>query len=433
MSAPRIEVSETTTLEPARDGRLLPYGAITFLALGASLVFGEPSIAPIAVPFALALAVGLRRTGPVEVTSRIVLFADRVLEGDQVDGHLEIAWQGEADAHAVIHRLRGVSAQSPKDASQWIPSTEQVELPIRLTAAHWGRHTIGDVWLRLTLPGGLVSWTGQVLVGPPVRVLPGTERLSQLLSPMESRTVWGVHGSSRVGEGHEFAELRPYVPGDRLRDLNWAATARHGRSIVNRHHPEVSGDVVIAVETYDDGSAASARILAKTARAAWALASVHMRANDRVGLVGLGGSTRWLPPAGGRLAQYTLMDTLLRMGGEAVERISVARRAVDVPQGALIIALSTLHDDHSLLTLMSWRVRGRSVVVVMMDPSALLDPPESPAEALARRLWDLELERRIGELRRVGIAVVRAPVDGDMAPVVSALRRARRSTVTMRR
>src|SRR5690606_39941604 len=127
--------------------------------------------------------------------------------------------------------------------------------------------------------------------------------------------------------------------------LDWAATARLRRPFVNRHHPELAGDVVIAIDALTDGSAASTAVLARAARAAWALASVHLRANDRVGLAGLGGSTQWLPPAGGRLARYRLLETLLRIGGEAADRVvMMSRRGVDVPPGALIIALTSLYD-----------------------------------------------------------------------------------------
>lgn len=432
MSAPPTEVSRTITLQPARDGRLLAYGVFSAGILGIALIMGEPGLTPLGVPFALAVALGLRRSGPVEVTARVILLADQVLEGDTVDGRLEITWSGAFDAHALIHHPRGVTPDAAPDLTARAASTDRLELPFRLTAAQWGRHSIGEVWLRLTVPFGLLSWTGRVMAGPSVRVLPGAERLSRVLSPAYSRAAWGMHRSSRVGDGHEFAELRPYAPGDRVRDLNWAATARHGRPIVNRHHPEVAGDVVIALDAVDDGSDTSRAVLTRTARVAWALASVHMRANDRVGLVGLGRSTQWLPPAGGRLAQYKLMDTLLRIGGEAADKVLVSQRWVDVPSTALVIGISTLQDEASLRTLMAWRARGRSVAVITIDSTPVLGPEASRSERLATRLWSLDLEHRMAKLRRVGMAVVRAPVDGAMTPVVSALQRARRAPPTRR-
>jgi uncharacterized protein (DUF58 family) len=432
MSAPPVSATATATLRPTLDGRLLPYGALTILAMAAAIVFGEPHLVALAAPFAVAIALGLDRTHPVEVVARFELFSDRVLEGDTLEGRLELSWEGEFDAEVLIHRLRGVKAASPEATTAHEAGTRRIELPVQLVATRWGRHSIGEVWLRLTRPFGLMSWTGRVMEAPHARVLPGTERLRQLLSPTRSRTVWGAHRSSRLGDGHDFAELRPYTPGDRLRDLNWAATGRYGRPIVNRHLPEVSGDVVIALDAFDDGSVTSREVLAKTARVAWALASFHLRANDRVGLVGIAAGTQWMPPAGGRLAQYKLMDTLLQVGGEAVDRVSVTPRWVDVPPAALVIAVSTLHAERSMMTLMSWRARGQSVAVVMIDPASMWDPPESVPGQLANRLWHLELERRTAELRRAGIAVVRAPVDGAIGPVLSALRRARRAPARRR-
>ena len=425
MTEPATEVRRTTAIPPARDARLIPYAALGGGVTVAGLVFGEPTVFALAAPFLLALALGLRRTGAIEVTARMTLYSDRVLEGDLVEGLLELSWDGPFDAHVLVHRLRGVATASGEPPAEVVTHTDRVEIPLRLRASQWGRHSVGEVWVRLTLPFGLLSWTGRVIDGPAVRILPGSERLSDLLSPTNSRTAWGVHGSRRIGDGHEFAELRPYVPGDRLRDMNWAATARHGRPIVNRHHPEVSGDVVIALEAFDDGSAASVEVLARAARAAWALASVHMRANDRVGLVGLTGRTLWLPPAGGRLAQYRLMDALLRIGGEAADGVSFSPRWVDVPQSALVIALSTLSDDVGVRSLLGWRSKGRSVAVLMIDPVTALSPPDRLSEQLAQRLWSLELERRVALLRRAGIPVVRAPVDGAIAAVLSALRRTR--------
>ena len=45
------------------------------------------------------------------------------------------------------------------------------------------------------------------------------------------------------GEGMEFAGVREYVPGDRQRSINWAATTRRGRLQVNTFAAERSEDL----------------------------------------------------------------------------------------------------------------------------------------------------------------------------------------------
>jgi uncharacterized protein (DUF58 family) len=259
-----------------------------------------------------------------------------------------------------------------------------------------------------------------------VRVLPDPERLNRILHPHESHAVWGQHPSRRLGDGHEFAELHPYTPGDRLRDLNWAATARLRRPIVNRHHPELAGELVVALDAFDDGSTGSTEALSRAARAAWALTSMHLRANDRVGLMGLGGSTQWLPPAGGRLARYRLLDTLLGIGGEAADRVARTVRVPPVPGAALVAVLTPLHTRAALEAVARWRGHGRSIVVMVIDGVELLEVPDTESDRLARRLWMAERRRRVEELGALGVPVVVVPPEGPITPAIAALGRARR-------
>jgi uncharacterized protein (DUF58 family) len=433
VSAQAVTTTSTTTLSPARDARLIPYCVIAIAALGAALVAGQPALAALAAPFALALAFGLRRTTPVHVMARITLDTDQVLEGDLVTGRIELAWDGELLPHAMLHRLRGKAHSSAATFWSLPHTTHSLELPIALTATQWGRHPAGEVWLRLRAPFGMLTWTGRVATAPTLRVLPKSERLTRLLDPAEYRAVLGMHRSRRFGAGSEFAELRQYSPGDRLRDLNWAATARRRKPLVNAHHPELSGDVVIALDAFADGSTGSTEALARAARAAWALASIHLRSNDRVGLVGLGGSTRWLAPASGRRAQYRLLETLLGMGGEPSDLPRAERTRINVPAAALVVAITPLHERTTIGALQSWRAHGRMVAVVAVDTSDLLGDAASAGEVQARRLWRIELERRRRELTELGIPVVTLGADGRIGPVVSALRRARRAPVVRRR
>ena len=81
-----------------------------------------------------------------------------------------------------------------------------------------------------------------------MRVLPRPLHLDALLKPSEPRTVAGAHLTRVRGPGTDLAELRPYVPGDRLRDLSWSATARTGEPWVIVCHPERTGTVVVAPE-----------------------------------------------------------------------------------------------------------------------------------------------------------------------------------------
>ena len=418
-------VEEVVVLTPARDARLLPYAFIVLGGLGGAVFGGEPYLAMLSAPFLVALVLGLRRSGPVRVRTRVRVDRDRIVEGDSLEAHLEVEWDGTFDARLILHQLRGVACEDGSSTSTARRGAVALELPIRLHASQWGRHPLGEVWLRLRLPFGLLTWTGRVGSGPVVRVLPSAVRLDRILHPRESRAVWGQHPSRRLADGHEFAELHPYVPGDRLRDLNWAATARLRRPVVNRHHPELAGQVVVALDAFNDGSTGSTEALSRAARAAWTLTSVHLRANDRVGLVGLGGSMQWLPPASGRQARYRLLDVLLQVGGDAADRAAKARHYPPVPASALMIVLTPLHTRDAVEAVAAWRSRGRSVVAVVIDSVELLGPASSESERLARRLWRLERQRRVNELESFGVPVTVMPPEGVITPAIAALGRAR--------
>ncbi|TVP46216.1 MAG: DUF58 domain-containing protein [Gemmatimonadales bacterium] len=432
-----VQEGEEIRLLPTRDARLVPYALVALASLAGALVAGQPVLAALAVPFGAALVLGLRHRGPMAIRVRVVLDQEQVIEGTPVTGRIEVTWDGDFSAEVMLHGLEGVTSEEELAWSfprtQASGPTRREELPLALEAAHWGLHGIGEVWVRLEAPHGLLSWSGKLRAPPALRVLPRSERLDRLLDLADSRSVWGMHLSRRIGQGSEFAELRPYVPGDRLRDLNWTATARQGRPFVNRHHPELSGEVVIVLDAFGDGSRISTETLAQAARAAWALASVHLRANDRVGLAGIGRSTQWLPPGGGRLARYRLLQTLLRIGGEAAAGRSVAPslHRIRVPPAALILAISSLENMESLDALRGWRSRGRSVVVARIDAFDTLETL-TPSEALALRLWRLELELRRRSLAQVGIPVVSVRAGEPMAGVVPALRRVRRAPIMRR-
>lgn len=442
MSEP-TEATARTTLRPSRDGRLVPYAALAFGGFAGALVAGQPAFAGFAAPFAMALVLGLRRISPVDVTARLTLEPVQVVEGDRVTGRLELEWDGDLEAEVLLQRLQGLEpASAPSNPSEESPEARDgvdeggrspwafpgprrsATIPLELRAHQWGRHGIGEVWVRLTAPWGLLSWTGKLVPTPGLRVLPRQERLDALLDPPSPRAFGGSHISRRIGHGHDFAELRPYAPGDRLRDLNWQATGRRRRPFVNRYHPELAGEVVVVVDALDDGSVASRRSLARAARAAWALISSHLRANDRVGVAALGGSARWLPPTGGRRARYKLMETLLSIGGDAAAGtdIPAATRPPGIPRSALVVVLTALQEEGTLEALREWRGRGRSLAVGLFNPADFGPAPASQAEALARRVWKLELAGRRRALAELAIPVAQISPDEPADAVMTGLR-----------
>lgn len=410
---------------PRADPRLVAYLAAACASLVATLVAGRAELAAAGAPFAALALVGLAERREPRVRARVEMTAARALEGDVVPGVVTVDWDGVAEVDVIVDRLPGVAAVEPAPVLGWsLPAgTGPVALGFRVRAETWGRHELGRIHVRARRPGGLVEWESPVGAGPTVRVLPRPLQLEALLRPSDPLAVAGAHVARVRGPGTDLAELRPYVPGDRLRDLSWAATARTGAPWVVVRHPERTGTVVLLLDANVDGSAAMGEALARIARAAWAVAEVHLHAQDRVGLLAQGRATAWLPPIAGRRARWMVLDELLAVGGATEDRRMARPRAhAVIPADALVVGVTTLRSPIFNRRLVHHRRAGHTTVALVVDMHDLVAPPADVVDAAAQRLWraDVDIERH--RLERAGVSTAIVPAD-TVGPAISALRR----------
>ncbi len=95
----------------------------------------------------------------------------------------------------------------------------------------------------------------------------------------------GAHGSRLRGRGLDFAELRRYVPGDDLRQLDLRASLRYGKPYVRSYSEERDRPALIVVDQRMTMYFGSVRAFksAVAARLAALAAWMALRAGDRVG------------------------------------------------------------------------------------------------------------------------------------------------------
>lgn len=104
------------------------------------------------------------------------------------------------------------------------------------------------------------------------------------------------------GQGLEFDELRPYVPGDDPRSIDWKAFARTGETFIRRYREDRDLTVILAVDVSASQQAGAAPQskgeLAAEIAAVLALAAIQN--NDRVGLLLFASEPeRYVRPASG--------------------------------------------------------------------------------------------------------------------------------------
>jgi uncharacterized protein (DUF58 family) len=144
--------------------------------------------------------------------------------------------------------------------------------------------------------------------------------------------VAGEHRAAGVGSGTELAQLRPYQPGDDVRQLDPSATARTGIPHVRQQVPERLLTTWLAVDVSPSMAFGTAdRLKSDVAEGVVdVLGALSVKRGGRVALMTFGApSMMLLPPRGGRGARVGLRRALAEgvapdgAGGEGLARALV--------------------------------------------------------------------------------------------------------------
>lgn len=124
----------------------------------------------------------------------------------------------------------------------------------------------------------------------------------------------GAYLSHFKGRGMDFEELREYIPGDEVRDIDWNVTYRMGRPFVKRYREERELALLIAVDVSASSAFGSMRRTKRefAAEVASTLAVSAARNGDKVGLLLFSDQVElYLPPRKGRRHILRLVREML--------------------------------------------------------------------------------------------------------------------------
>jgi uncharacterized protein (DUF58 family) len=387
--------------------KLLAYAVLAGLGLLAALVLGRPELAVLATPFALVTGVGLAAARRPEIGLAVEPLRDRAVQGETLDLVVRIESRTRIDALELLVQVPPGLAVEGGAVAIAVPAGQTHEHRFELRCGRWGAYRPGPLLARTRDPLGLFGYEGRAEVPGPLRVYPLEEALRAVIRPAQTQTFSGNEVARLKGDGIEFADVRPFVPGDRVRRINWRASARRSELWVNEAHPERNTDVILFLDTFAEARDEAAGTLDMAVRAASSLASRHLARNDRVGLVSFGGILRWLVPSMGRTQLYRIVDALL----DTEVALSYAWKDVDVipprtlPPHALVVALTPLLDERTAAALLDMRARGFDLAVVDISPLPFVGRGATEAEQLARRLWALQRDVLRHRYRELGVAV----------------------------
>lgn len=293
------------------------------------------------------------------------------------------------------------------------PPATDASAVYQVTAAHWGNYSL-SARIAATTAGGLLAATTTARVAE-LRVYPRApaERIALPQPQLVNRL--GTHLSARRGAGVEYADIRPYLPGDLMRSINWPASARRGQLQVTERLTDRAADVVAVIDTYPQAHGPATAAFDLSVQGATQAVQSALQDGDRAGVVALGARIRWLGPDTGRRQFYRVLDAVLDFGEAAASSTGTLAPRQAVPSGATVIAFSTLLRTDFTLAMLDLHRRGHAVLVV----DVLREIPfTDELDPVAARLWRLERSNLRRDLGATGIDVVAWPADTGLGPAL---------------
>jgi uncharacterized protein (DUF58 family) len=284
----------------------------------------------------------------------------------------------------------------------------------------------------------------------PKDLLRKVRRIEIATNRLVDQGVAGEYHSVFKGRGMEFAEVRPYQPGDDVRTIDWNVTARMGEPYVKRYVEERDLTVFLAIDVSGSLDFGSRAILKRelAAEVAALLAFAAVRNQDRVGAALVSDRLElFLPPRRRRTHVLRLVREVLtgHASGPTDLEASLAATLATLKRRAVLFVLSDFVDTAYAGALKAAAARHDLIVLEIVDPRDEELPAVGPVvlqdaetgrievvdgrrqgkrHAAARRQQRAELRRLT---RRLGVDHLELRTDRPyLAPLVGFFERRRR-------
>lgn len=261
-----------------------------------------------------------------------------------------------------------------------------------------------------------------------VKVYPSFLHLKKykLTAVNERVLVSGMKKVRRIGHSMEFEQIKDYVTGDDLRSINWKATARRNKLMVNHFTDEISQQIYSVI---DCGRVMKMpfngmRLLDYAVNASLMISDIAMLKQDRAGIALINERKTTVIPAENSKKHLQVINDLLynvttEFGESDFETFS-SYFLSRVRQRSLVLLYTNFETPGSLLRQMPYITRLAKyhlVTVVFFENTevrkALDEPPRSVEDVLLKETilrFASEKMRIVKELEHRGIpAVLTAP------------------------
>ena len=313
-------------------------------------------------------------------------------------------------------------------------------LAITVRSTRWGRRRIDPAVVVASSAWGAFQSPAPPAEALALLTLPQPAPFDASAPPVRTPGLIGVNRSPRQGGGTEFAGIRPFQPGDRLRRIHWPRSVRTGVLHVTSTWADHDRQVVLLIDALDDvgesgGIDGDASSLDIAVRAAGAIAEHYVAVGDRVGLVALGAlGVQRVPAAAGFRHLRRLLEVMSTIEPAHIRSTDNGRMPRGLGEGALVVVLSPLLSAAAMRRVRALADRGLATVVIDCVPPGIAQ--QAAADPYVGITWRIELlkrEREIRHIREAGIAVVPWRGPGSLDVVLRDLHHRSRSGTLARR
>ena len=301
---------------------------------------------------------------------------------------------------------------------------EEREMRYALRPVRRGVYRFGRIRVFVSVGRGFVERRYSFAEEREVAVWPSfmMMRRSELLVLGNAETARDAVRMRRLGGNSSFEQIKPYVAGDDPRTVNWKATAKMNRLMVNTYREERAQQVYCVLDTGRTMRAPfdGMTMLDHAVNSVLSLANVVLKREDRVGLITFSNESRECLRADNRQGQ-------LRRMSEMLYRIETDFRETDferlytlavrqVPTRGLFVLFTNFDTVSGLrrhLPALRCLARRQLLLVILFENAELARAMERPVVSVKDAYFEtvatgfaLEKRRMARELARLGIHVI---------------------------
>ena len=291
------------------------------------------------------------------------------------------------------------------------PGTSR-ELTYQVITPYRGDYILGPVNINVIDPLGLDMGPSKIFGGfNTLSVLPYVKDVTNLEPRQIVPKVYpGTFLVKQVGTSTQFWSIRDYVKGDPYKAINWKASARRKKLLVNEHEKESICDVIIVLDGRIVNTVGTIRDnpFEYAMKGGAGIASFLLTHGNDVGLVVYSSKIGIVLPRGGSNQMDTInayLTKVLPTGNLPMNFAMNVAKAYIPPKSTIIIFTTLIYDPTILVTVRDLVTNGSRVIVVALSSSEFetsmfyLPPVKS-------KMIELEFRIMMDKIKTVGAKVI---------------------------